>query len=438
MGELFLRTVNSSIAASWLILAVMVLRLLLKRAPKWFHVLLWGLAAVRLICPLTLESPFSLIPSGETVPLDIGMSPAPSIQSGIPVLNEAVNPIIRHSALQLPGAGTNPLQLWITIGGALWLFGMAVVLLCACVSYISLRRKVGPSLYLRERIWICDDIQTPFILGCFRPRIYIPSGTEEKHLPSIIAHEKAHLLRWDHLWKPLGFLILAIFWFDPLVWAAYHLLSRDIELACDEKVIKTLGKEEGIAYSEALLACSLCKRTVLVCPLAFGEVGVKERVRHVLTFKKPAFWIVAVAVAACLVLGVCFLTNPMGKPLPDFVIEEVDLNRELQEMQSMRARWNGDYFPCDEEDMERFQSILEEIRLRPDPISESTEEEKTASVSIELNGTLRLHFSADFSYMWIENGGRLSESYRIVNRDEAENLLLACSLAKKNNGEKER
>lgn len=433
MGELFLSIVNRSIAASWLILAVLVLRLLLKRAPRWISVLLWGLVGVRLVCPVTLESPFSLIPSGETIPLHIGTNPAPAIQSGIAALNEVVNPIISQSAAPLPEASVNPLQLWIGIGGALWLFGMAVILLCACVSYFRLRRKVGPSLHLRDRIWICDDIQTPFILGCFRPRIYLPSGTEENHLPSIIAHEKAHLLRWDHLWKPLGFLILAAFWFNPLVWAAYHLLCRDIELACDEKVIKTLGKEESIAYSEALLACSLCKRTVLVCPVAFGEVGVKERVRHVLTFKKPAFWIVAAAVAACLVLGICFLTNPMGKPLTGFVIEEVDLGGALHDVQSMRARWNGDYFSCNQEDMERFQSILEEIRLRPDPISESTEEEKTASVSVEINGTLRLHFSADFSYLWIEADGRLSDSYRIANRDTAENLLLACSLAKKNN-----
>ena len=196
-----------------------------------------------------------------------------------------------------------------------WAIGIIAMLVYAAVSYFRLQKKVGASLSVRDNIWICDDIQTPFILGFFKPSIYIPSGTDEAQLPYIIAHENAHLKRCDHWWKPLGYLVLAIHWFNPLVWIAYILLCRDIELACDEKVIRGLNQNESISYSEALLSCSVNRRTVMVCPLAFGEVGVKERVKNVLNYKKPAFWIVAIAVVSSIVLGVCFLTNPSSFPV---------------------------------------------------------------------------------------------------------------------------
>lgn len=312
MNELFLKIVNMSITASWLILAVILLRVLLKNAPRWIYVILWGIVAVRLICPFTLESALSLIPSRETIPLNIGMEPVPAIHSGIPTLNEAVNPIISQSSLPVPETSANPLQIWINVFSYVWIFGLVAMILYAAVSFVRLHRRVGASLHLKDRIWICDDIQTPFILGCFNPKIYIPSGTEEIQLPHIISHETAHLQRRDHWWKPLGFLVLAIHWFNPLVWVSYIFLCRDIELACDEKVIKNLGKKESIAYSEALLSCSAGRRTIMVCPLAFGEVGVKERVKHVLNYKKPAFWVILVAIVASVVLSVCFLTNPKG------------------------------------------------------------------------------------------------------------------------------
>ena len=266
MSSLFLKIVNMSIAASWLILAVVLLRVVLKKAPKWINVLLWGIVAFRLICPFSFES-------------------------------------------------ANPLQLLIPVLAIVWAIGIIAMLVYATVSYFRLQKKVCASLSVRDNIWICDDIQTPFILGCFKPSIYIPSGTDEAQLPYIIAHENAHLKRCDHLWKPLGYLVLAIHWFNPLVWIAYILLCRDIELACDEKVIRGLNQNESISYSEALLSCSVNRRTVMVCPLAFGEVGVKERVKNVLNYKKPAFWIVAIAVVASIVLGVCFLTNPSSFPV---------------------------------------------------------------------------------------------------------------------------
>ena len=310
MDTLFLKIVNMSIAASWLILAVILLRLVLKKAPKWLHVLLWGIVAVGLICPFRFESAWSLVPSAETISPEIMMDWTPEISTGVNSIDNVVNPIITETFAPEPIASANPLQLLIPVLASIWVLGMVTMCLYAMISYIRLRRKIDASIPLQNTIWICDDIPTPFILGMIKPRIYIPSGTEESQLPHIIAHENAHLKRRDHWWKPLGFLVLAIHWFNPLVWVAYILLCRDIELACDEKVIRNLNQRESISYSEALLSCSVSRRTVMVCPLAFGEVGVKERVKRVLNYKKPGFWIVAVAVIAGIVTAVCFLTNP--------------------------------------------------------------------------------------------------------------------------------
>ncbi len=299
-----------SVAASWLIVAVVLLRFALKKAPKWINCWLWALVAVRLLCPISLESAWSLIPSGEVFPAEVISGPSFDGNHGF---MEVVAPGMEN-------LGKDPLEDNVAtvdyrvdaaaILGMLWGIGMIAFGIFSIVSYRKIHNKVRPSLHLRKNLWICDDIQTPFIFGILKPRIYIPSGTEEGQLPSIIAHENAHLKRKDHWWKPLGFLTLAIHWFNPLVWIAYILLCRDIELACDEKVVRHLNKAESIAYSEALLSCSVNRRTIMVCPLAFGEVGVKERVKRVLSYKKPAFWIVLASVAICVVLAVCFLTNP--------------------------------------------------------------------------------------------------------------------------------
>ena len=430
MDTLFLKIVNMSIAASWLILAVILVRVLLKRAPKWIHVLAWGIVAVRLICPLTLESALSLIPSSETIPLGIGMDPAPAIQSGIPALNEAINPIISQSSMPVPAASANPLQILIGIGGYIWIFGMIGMLLYGAGSFVFLRLKVRASFYLEDRIWLCDEIHTPFILGCFRPRIYIPSGIEEKQLPHILAHEKAHLKRHDHWWKPLGYLILAIHWFNPLVWAAYILLCRDIELACDEKVIKNLGKEGSIAYSQALLACSISRRTILVCPLAFGEVGVKERVKRVLTYKRPAFWLVLLAALASIVLAVCFLTNPSHIGLTSGTIDQVDMHAATENLHSMTVRDDGEWITCNEGERNRFLSVMDKIEIRREIISRSRSEERDQSFTIELNGNLSLHFSGDFSELWLDDGVKPSFTYQIANPDQAKELLLNFTLVR--------
>ena len=311
MAAVFLKLLNLSISASWLVLAVLVLRLVSKRSPKWMNVLLWGIVALRLMLPFSIESALSLIPSAETLsPEVVRFDPAPTITSGVNIIDNAVNPSLSESFAAAPLASVNPLYVWTYLAGWVWLIGLGAMLLYALVSYLQLRRRVSVSLCVRENIYLCDAISSPFILGVVKPRIYLPSGLDEVERQNVLSHERAHLTRRDHWWKPLGFALLAVYWFNPLLWLAYALLCRDIELACDERVIRTMDESAVKTYSTVLLACSMPRKAVITCPLAFGEVGVKERVKNALHYKKPAFWVVAASVAVCVVVAVCFLTNP--------------------------------------------------------------------------------------------------------------------------------
>ena len=311
MAAVFLKLLNLSISASWLVLVVLALRLVLKRVPKWVNVLLWGMVALRLMLPFSIESALSLIPSAETLsPAVVQFDPAPTITSGVNIIDNAVNPSLSEHFAAAPLASVNPLYVWAYLAGWVWLIGLGAMLLYALVSYLRLRRRVSVSLCVRENIYLCDAISSPFILGVVKPRIYLPSGLDEVQRQNVLSHEQAHLARRDHWWKPLGFALLAVYWFNPVLWLAYALLCRDIELACDERVIRTMDESAVKTYSTVLLACSMPRKAVITCPLAFGEVGVKERVRNALRYKKPAFWVVAASVAVCVVVAVCFLTNP--------------------------------------------------------------------------------------------------------------------------------
>ena len=311
MAAVFLKLLNLSISASWLVLAVLVLRLVSKRSPKWMNVLLWGMVALRLMLPFSIESALSLIPSAETLsPEVVRFDPAPTITSGVEFIDNAVNPSLSESFAAAPLASVNPLYVWTYLAGWVWLIGLGAMLLYALVSYLRLRRRVSVSLCVRENIYLCDAISSPFILGVVKPRIYLPSGLDEVQRQNVLSHERAHLARRDHWWKPLGFALLAVYWFNPVLWLAYTLLCRDIELACDERVIRTMDESAVKTYSTVLLACSIPRKAVITCPLAFGEVGVKERVRNALHYKKPAFWIVVASAVVCIVVAVCFLTNP--------------------------------------------------------------------------------------------------------------------------------
>lgn len=311
MDLVFLNLLNRSIAAGWLIAAVIVLRPVLRKAPKWTRCVLWAIVAVRLVCPLSFESVFSLIPSAEPIsPSAVRYSGAPAVDTGILAVNDVMNPAAGESPDTTVGDSANPLYVLTYIAGIVWAIGLAAMLAAAFIGFWRIRRMVEEAIPLRGAVYICDAVKSPFILGVIRPRIYLPSGMEEAQAEYVLAHERAHLKRRDHWWKPLGYVLLAVYWFNPLIWIAYILLCRDIELACDEKAVNDLNMDGRKAYSEALVACSMQRRPVMACPLAFGEVGVKERVKMVLNDKKPAFWVIAAAVVACAAVAICFLTNP--------------------------------------------------------------------------------------------------------------------------------
>lgn len=310
MADIFLKIVNMSISASWIVLAVLLLRLLLKKAPKWITVLLWGIVAIRLICPFSIESVMSLIPSTETISPEIMMDRTPTIDSGVPIINNIVNPMIGESFTPDPIASANPLQILIPIFAVAWVVGIAIMLTYTVVSYFRVKSKIGTAILLRDNIYQSENVISPFVLGIIKPKIYLPFNMNEQDMNHVIAHENAHIRRKDHWWKPFGFLVLTLHWFNPLMWLGYVLLCRDIELACDEKVVKEFDNEQKADYSQALLTCSVNRRVIAACPLAFGEVGVKNRVKSVLNYKKPAFWIVVTAIVASVVVAVCFLTNP--------------------------------------------------------------------------------------------------------------------------------
>ncbi len=309
MEAVFLKIVNMSISASYIALAVMLLRVVLKNAPKWIRGVLWGFVGIRLVCPFSLESMLSLIPSKETLPPEIITSTTPQIQSGIPLMNSTINPIIGEALAPDVTASVNPMQIITAVGSYLWLMGIIAMLVYTLVSFLRVRKATLESIPVDGNIRTCDRVVSPFILGIIKPKIYIPSNLADKDREYVLAHERAHLKRLDHIAKPLGFAILSVYWFNPIMWLSYILMCRDIELACDEKVIRALGIDSKKAYSTALINCSAPKRSVAACPLAFGEVGVKKRITSVLNYKKPRVIALVIAVILCIVTAVCFLTD---------------------------------------------------------------------------------------------------------------------------------
>lgn len=317
----FLRCINLSISASWLILAVLLLRLALRKAPRWICCLLWMLVGLRLLCPFTLQSPLCLIPSAETIPENILLSPAPAISSGIPAVDAQLNPMISASFAPSPEASANPLQIITFIASCIWLIGIFVMLIYLAGSFICLRLKMRTATRLRDNIRQSEFAGSPFILGILRPQIYVHYDLNGDELAHVLAHEQAHIARRDHLLKPLGFLILSVYWFHPLVWLSYLLFCKDIELACDEKVIRGLDDTRRKAYSLTLLSCTETqagRRTghrsaINACPLAFGELNVKERILRIKNYRRPAPVLVIAAIAVCAITAFCFLTSPATK-----------------------------------------------------------------------------------------------------------------------------
>ena len=354
MNELFLKIINMSISASWLVLVVVILRFVLKKAPKWVNILLWGIVAIRLICPFSFESALSLIPSAETFPEKVISGPSFDVQTGITPVDNRINDYLGDryfEGVTVPANNGNNIMTILTI---VWTIGILLLVAYTVISYWRLRRKVDTAVRYKDNIFQSENVKSPFVLGIIKPRIYLPFNMNGQDLEHVVAHEQAHIHRKDHWWKPFGFLLLTIHWFNPLVWLAYVLLCRDIELACDEKVIKELGNEQRADYTQALVACSVNRRMIAACPLAFGEVGVKDRVKSVMNYKKPAFWGVVLAVIVCVFVAVCFLTNPVTKnngtdgtvtewfdylETPDEMVWDGRLEINLPEFPGVTFRW---------------------------------------------------------------------------------------------------
>ena len=329
MEALFLKLVNMSITASWLVLAIIAVRLIFKKAPKWILCLLWGLVAFRLVCPFSIESGLSLIPDAEPLSQESAYTSETVKQAHGEILDSEGNVIVQRNPAAngdiLDSKGNVVVEIqdgirvypeetqthnWLHFLSRIWLAGFAVMLAYTAVSYYLLKQKVATAIPLVKGIKQSEYVDSPFVLGIIHPVIYLPFDMAEADCAYVISHEKAHIRRRDHWWKPLGFLLLSVYWFNPVLWVAYILLCRDIEAACDEKVIQDMEKDERRAYSTALLNCSIHRRRIAACPLAFGETGVKDRVKSVMNYKKPAFWVIMIVLIICIVVAVCFLTNP--------------------------------------------------------------------------------------------------------------------------------
>ena len=361
MAALFEKLLSMSASAGWLILAVVVLRLALCRAPKWMRCWLWALVGVRLVMPVSLKSPLSLVPQS---PAEMGaVLPEPPVT--LPQqLPQGVGGYMAAADVQA-GPGLMAALGW------LWLAGVLLLLGYALLSMLRLRRRVAEAALLEGKVWQCDRVDTPFILGVFQPKIYLPSDLPPAALEPVLAHEFAHLARRDHWWKPLGFLLLAVYWFHPLVWLAYGLFCRDLELACDERVVRKLDGAGRKAYSQALLTCSADRHVLAACPLAFGEGNVKGRIRAALHYRKPAFWLVLAAAVACVAAAACFLTDPVRHPTLEWAQNLTVEQVASVELVVMPQSQDKQYKRFSSEEIPAVVALLNQSRGRPEGEPES-------------------------------------------------------------------
>lgn len=335
MEAVFLKLLNMSIAGSWMIFAVILLRFPLKKAPRWVTCVLWGLVGIRLIFPFSIESILSLIPSAQTIPENFVHMEQPAISSGIDVVNQIMNPVLSRQFAPDPASSADPLQIITYILSVIWLIGMALMLLYMVCSFFMLKARMRTAVRTRGNIWQSERVRSPFVLGMIRPRIYLPFHMSSAKMKYVIAHEKAHIRRHDHWTKPIGFLVLTVYWFNPVIWAAYILLCRDIEVACDESAVRNMEVDERKSYSMTLLSFESGHHTPAICPLAFGEGNIRQRVKNVLNYKKPVLWMLIAAVIVCTAVAVCFMTNPKEK------IQKVDA-LEVAVKEAILEYWKDD------------------------------------------------------------------------------------------------
>lgn len=405
MDTLFLKILNMSITASWVVLAVILIRLLLQKAPKFIRIILWALVAVRLICPFSIESVFGLIPNDEPISLEPSFTDPFTNYNSIPVINPNISPNLENN--------TDIILSPVTITAAdIWIIGMLILILCTAISYFRICKKVKEAVPIKDNIYLCDHIPTPFILGIIKPKIYLPSSIAEEDMEYVIAHENAHLKRYDHCLKPFGFLLLIIHWFNPFIWLSYILFCRDIELICDENVIQNIGIEKKKSYSNALINCSASSKILSACPLAFGEVGVKTRIKNVLNYKKPALYISITAIVACAVVAVCFLTNSDGIKINQ-ITDDGGFDYLFKNVNSLKIVKYG--YSINVEDVGTTLKYLKKVKLESTPISTSRAYDRDKSYQIVINDLTTLCFNQELNELWIKPAIKSSYSYTVKN-----------------------
>lgn len=316
MDEVFIKIFNMSLVSLWLILAVIILRLFLKKSPKWIRCVLWAMVAVRLIIPFSFESGFSLVPNAQAL--------NESSYSSTSYISSDIGDVMENLSADSVEQTENTFPDILAIASFVWAAGAVIMFLYMLLSYVILARRLRERIKLRDNIWICDRIKSPFVFGIFKPQIYLLFSMSEEESKYVIAHENAHLKRLDHIWKPLGFLLLCIHWFNPFCWLAYWLFNKDIELACDESVIRGLDAKGKKGYSTALLMCSSVRHSASACPLAFGENNIKQRIKCILDYKKPAVRVIVITFAACIAVAVSFMTDPLSVKSASNILKALD------------------------------------------------------------------------------------------------------------------
>ena len=311
----FLGVLNMSITASYVIVLVIIVRLLLKKAPKVFSYGLWSIVLFRLVCPISFPSALSFFrllhqsSKLEYVPIDLGLMGQPQVDLGIAPINNAVNGSLPAAATTV-GASVNPMQIQLAIFSMLWMLGLACLIIYSTMSFLAFKRKIQTAIRIEDNIYECEGINTPFVIGIIKPKIYLPLGLSQSERSYVLKHEQTHIRRFDYLLKPLAYFVLCIHWFNPLVWISFLLMSRDMEMSCDESVLKSMGTDIKKEYSSSLLNFAAGKRLISGSPLAFGEVNAKSRIQNVLNYHRPPMWLAVTTIVLLLVMGIGLISNP--------------------------------------------------------------------------------------------------------------------------------
>lgn len=433
MQDLFLEVLNMSLTAAYVIVAVIIIRMLIRKLPKKYSFWLWSIAAFRLCCPFSFQSVMSIFNIGifdmsraqtesgaqlEYVADNIVYEEIPQVTVGIPYANTIIN---NNLPAAEPTASANPMQIILAVLTVIWVTGMAAMLVYGVVSYIKIRLSMNTAMRLERNIYQSDKVGSPFILGIIKPKIYIPFGLDEDTRKYILTHEEYHLKRFDHISKIAAYIILSVHWFNPLCWVAFILMGTDMEMSCDEKV---LADEENICkeYSRSLLSFAADRRFPAPGPLAFGETGVRSRIKNALGFRKPKLWAGIVAVAICIGAAVVCISNPMFMRITD-INDAGDCEKIFDEIYSVTViNSRGEQILTEEKDIARTVEVLRSLKISRKAISRSENRNKVNTVAIRSTENdeipIFIYFNEDYSEFWINDGVKPSFTYEVKNPEE--------------------